>query len=228
MSFPLEKWGVKDDETLKTVTSWMKVATIYGIRTWTDSNNTQAPNADPRGIVECALALDGDLKLPKMLRGMLTHSAEIIEQAIFAVYQKDIIGLAEAVEGCPAVKAGFEADPIAFWKRLAEYSGAKAWGKNWEKNQHEWVRSAVKYWIVAPRLPDCQNSPPMCLWADSVYKVFFDKVPKETNSIRKILANHGLYRPEGIAYRFLEDKWVSCARVSKLGVTKPVKVVPAS
>ena len=225
MSFPLEQWGVKEDEVLRTVISWTEVATIYGKRRWSGLKNT--PNADPRGIVRSAIAVDAGLQLPKKLRTVLTYSAEITEQAIFAVYRSDIVGLAEAVKGCRAVHARFEADPIAFWKRLAKYAEQKTYGSMWEQKQHEWVRSAIKYWIVAPRRPDCQNSPPMCLWADSVYSVFFDNVPEDSNSVRKILKNHGLYRPEGIAYRIRGNKWVRCRR-AHWAVTNPLKAVPDS
>jgi len=226
LSLPLLMWGVKEDEALKTTISWMEVATQRGKRKWTDIES--APIADPEGILEMAIAVDADSQLPKKLKRKLTYTAEIIEQAIFAVYRSDIIGLAEAVKGFPAVMKRFNADPPAFWKRLAEYAGQTLSGSTWEQSQHEWVRSAVKYWIAAPASPDCKNSPPMCLWADSVYKIFFDRVPEESNSIRKILKNHGLYRPEGIAFRICENKWKLCSRIHRRGVTNPLKVVPAS
>jgi|GEM_PF-6290289 len=225
LSLPLLLWGVKEDEALKTTISWMEVATQRGKRKWTD--NESAPIADPEGIVEMAIAVDADSQLPEKLKANLTYPPEITEQAIFAVHRNDIIGLAKAVKDCRAVHARFVGDPAGFWKRLAKYAGQKSTGSEWEQNQHKWVRSAVMYWIVAPRWPDCQSSPPMCLWADSVYKVFFDNVPEDSNSIRKILKNHGLYRPEGIAYRIRGNKWVRCRR-AHWAVTKPLKAVPAS
>jgi len=226
LSLPLLMWGVKEDEALITTIIWMEVATQRGKWKWTDIES--APIADPEGIVKMAIAVDAHSQFPKKLKKKLTYSAEITEQAIFAVYQNDIIGLAEAVQGCHAVHARFMADPAAFWKRLAEYTGRKCAGIQWEQNQHQWVRSAVKYWIVSPAWPKCKNSPPMCLWADSAFKVFFDGVPNLGNSIRKTLENIGLYRPEGIAFRICGNEWELCSRIHRRGVTKPLNVVPAS
>ena len=212
LSLPLLLWGVNEDEALKTTTSWMEVATARGKRKWTEIESV--PIADPEGIVEMAIAVDADSQFPEKLKANLTCTPEITEQAIFAVHRNDIIGLAEAVKGCRAVHARFEADPAGFWKRLAKYAGQKNAGCGWEQNQHKWVLAAVEYWIVAPALPDCKNSPPMCLWADSAFKIFFDMVPEDSNSIRKILKkNIGLYRPKGSAFQFCGNKWVRCPRI---------------
>ena len=200
IALDLLTWGVSTEEALKTASAWAKSAVKRGILEW--SYRQDAPNADPEGIISAALA------------GHSECSEDIVEEAVFYTYQKDISGLAHAVTHMPILHQRFQNNPRSFWMRLAKYVTQKRAGTEWVEKQPAWVIFAVEFWINSKRFPEpLSECPPVCLWTDGSIVEIFKDAPKSHSDVRvKLNRDCELHRPEGFAFRLVRGSWERCNR----------------
>jgi len=185
----------KTNSTVELERSLAREAEILGlVKVW----NVSPPDAE-KAVDSAAKAWGKHMRV--IFGGVDVSSGSMtpaeLETALIAGFSKLPTELLKTLVGCPDIGARMQADPTAFFEKLANISSLKRFGPHALLSLPEWQFLAPVRWS---RYNVETGIPPMCLMTDSAIRFFFDVGDISDEVIRQTIRRMGFYRPQAPRY----------------------------